>query len=71
MAKNYAILLLRGGSVGAKDLTAKKLEDYNDVFADIYNTLLFGENLINEQQLDFGLTERIKNQPRSSDELRG
>lgn len=26
---------------GKKDLISKKLEDYNDVFADIYNTLLF------------------------------
>lgn len=24
-----------------KDLVEKKLEDYNDVFADIWNTLLF------------------------------
>ena len=24
-----------------KDLSAKKLEDYSEVFADIYNTLLF------------------------------
>lgn len=45
--------------MGAKDLTAKKLEDYNDVFADIYNTLLFEEDLIIEQQLDFGPTESI------------
>ncbi|MDO5399251.1 MAG: Rpn family recombination-promoting nuclease/putative transposase [bacterium] len=45
--------------MGAKDLTAKKLEDYNDVFADIYNTLLFDKELIKEQQLDFGPTESI------------
>ncbi len=46
-------------ALGKKDLAAKKLEDYNDVFADIYNTLLFGEDLIIEQQLDFGPTESI------------
>lgn len=27
--------------MAGKDLSEKKLEDYNDVFADILNTLLF------------------------------
>ena len=40
-----------------KDLTEKKLEDYGDVFADIYNTLLFHEKLIEELQA--GPTESV------------
>lgn len=46
-------------ALGTKDLTTKKLEDYNDVFADIYNTLLFGKPLIQESQLEHGPTESI------------
>lgn len=42
-----------------KDLTEKKLEDYGDVFADIYNTLLFQEKLIEEDKLQAGPTESI------------
>lgn len=29
--------------MGQKDITEKLLEDYNDVFADIVNVLLFAE----------------------------
>ena len=39
--------------MGAKDLTEKILEAYNDVFADIVNGLLFaGEPVIQEQMLE-------------------
>lgn len=35
-----------------KDITKKRLEDYDDVFADIFNTLLFdGENVLSEKHL--------------------
>ncbi len=34
-----------------KDKVGKFLEDYNDVFADIYNTLLFGKDYLQEQYL--------------------
>ena len=35
--------------MGEKDITEKLLEDYPDVFADIFNVLLFdGEKLIKE-----------------------
>ncbi len=42
-----------------KDKREKLLEDYNDVFTDIYNTLLFEESLLDEKHLDFGQTESI------------
>lgn len=42
-----------------KDLAEKKLEDYGDVFADIYNTLLFGKQLLVPEQLYTGATESI------------
>lgn len=42
-----------------KDLAEKKLEDYGDVFADIYNILLFKEDLIQPDQLQAGVTESI------------
>ena len=42
-----------------KDLAEKKLEDYGDVFADIYNTLLFGKQLLIPEQLYAGSTESI------------
>lgn len=42
-----------------KDLTTKKLEDYNDVFADILNTLLFEEQYIDENGLRDTATESI------------
>ena len=42
--------------MGQKDIAEKRLESYNDVFADIVNTLLFsGEKLIAEDQLEDGL----------------
>lgn len=38
--------------MSAKDIAEKLLEDYNDVFADIVNTLLFdGKNIINAEDL--------------------
>lgn len=37
--------------MGKKDLAEKKLEEYNDVFADIFNTLLFEKNVIDPEQL--------------------
>lgn len=38
-----------------KDITEKLLEDYNDVFADIVNVLLFsGKNIVNENDLESG-----------------
>lgn len=42
-----------------KDKAEKVLEDYNDVFADIYNTLLFKEPFLDEKNLDFGPTESV------------
>ena len=42
-----------------KDLSAKKLEDYSDVFADIYNTLLFRKQVLLPEQLRSGPTESI------------
>ena len=39
--------------MGAKDIIEKQLEDYNEVFADIVNGLLFdGEDVVKESQLD-------------------
>ena len=46
-------------SMGKKDLAEKKLEDYNDVFADIFNTLLFGRKEIDPQCLKQGVTASI------------
>ncbi len=42
-----------------KDKVEKVLEDYNDVFADIYNTLLFQEPFLEEDKLEFGPTESV------------
>ncbi len=42
-----------------KDLGIKKIEDYNEVFADIYNTLLFQKNVIDSQCLRSGATESV------------
>ena len=40
-------------SMGAKDITEKTLESYNDVFADIVNVLMFqGHRLIREENLE-------------------
>ena len=39
--------------MGEKDIIEKQLEDYNEVFADIVNGLLFGgEQVVEESQLD-------------------
>lgn len=40
-----------------KDLTEKYLESFQDVFADIHNVLLFGEEVIKEEELTDGATE--------------
>lgn len=48
-----------GRNMGKKDLAEKKLEDYNDVFADIFNTLLFGRKLLDPQRLREGATASI------------
>ncbi len=42
-----------------KDKTEKKLEDYNDVFAEILNVLLFERNLIKQEQLINAPTESV------------
>lgn len=42
-----------------KDMREKLLEDYNDVFSDIFNGLLFEENVIEQQYLKAGSTESI------------
>lgn len=39
-----------------KDVVSKVLEDYGDVFADIYNTLVFRRNVIREEDLSAGPT---------------
>ena len=42
--------------MGAKDVVEKTLEEYNDVFADIVNVLLFhGQRIIKEDELDDAL----------------
>jgi len=43
--------------MGQKDITEKQLEEFNDVFADIYNVLVFGKNMIDENRLQDGATE--------------
>lgn len=45
--------------MGQKDLTGKLLEDYEDVFSDIFNVLLFENNVIKQQYLRAGATESI------------
>lgn len=45
--------------IGEKDTSEKYLEAYPDVFADIYNTLLFKEKLIQQDLLSDGVTETI------------
>ena len=45
--------------MAGKDKAEKKLEDYNDVFADILNVLLFKEDLIKEDKLKDGPTESV------------
>lgn len=44
--------------MGDKDKTQKILEDYNDVFADIVNVLLFdGEEVVKENELETAVKE--------------
>ena len=45
--------------MGQKDLRGKLLEDYEDVFTDIFNVLLFKENLLEQRYLKDGPTESI------------
>ncbi len=42
-----------------KDVTEKALEDYEDVFADIYNTLVFKKRYLKTEQLRDGTTEFV------------
>ena len=49
--------------MGEKDLAEKCLEAYNDVFADIYNVLLFHKKVIGEEQLKNGVGETIYKAP--------
>ena len=43
--------------MGQKDLREKMLEDYEDVFSDIFNGLLFEDNVIKQQFLKSSSTE--------------
>ena len=45
--------------MGEKDITQKELEAFNDVFADVFNALLFKENFIEPEKLKFGVTNAI------------
>lgn len=45
--------------MGTKDHSEKLLEDHNDVFADIYNTLLFKEDFLDPAKLVSGPTASI------------
>lgn len=54
--------------MGKKDLIEKRLEDYNDVFADIFNTLLFQKEELLQEQLINGPTVSIYKD--AADELR-
>ena len=45
--------------MGQKDMTEKLLEEYNDVFADIYNVLVFEKDVIDETRLKDGTTESV------------
>jgi hypothetical protein len=48
-----SVILLKEDSMGNKDITEKQLEDYNDVFADIINVLLFdGKRVVGENDLE-------------------
>lgn len=58
-----------------KDIETKNLESYPDVFADIFNVLLFKEDRIQPSQLKDGQTETIykdasgKNKQQNRDEV--
>ena len=45
--------------MGQKDIREKLLEDYNDVFSDIFNGLVFEEYVIDQQFLMEGPTESV------------
>lgn len=45
--------------MGEKDFAQKRLEDYNDVFADIHNVLVFHEKRMDERRLHRGATESV------------
>lgn len=45
--------------MGKPDQHEKRLEEYNDVFADIYNTLVFKSEVLDENKLMAGPTESI------------
>ena len=45
--------------MAGKDKAEKKLEDYNDVFAEILNVLLFKKDLVEEGQLENGPAESV------------
>ena len=44
-------------NMGQKDLTGKLLEDYEDVFSDIFNVLVFENNVIKQQYLTINKQE--------------
>ena len=48
-----------GRVMGQKDLVEKRLEDYEDVFSDIFNGLVFGEDFIKQKYLRASSTESI------------
>ena len=45
--------------MGKKDKTEKILEDYNDVFADIFNVLVFENSVLDKNLLQDSPTESI------------
>lgn len=45
--------------MGQMDLRKKLLEDYEDVFSDIFNGLVFEDNIIKQQYLRTSSTESI------------
>ena len=45
--------------MGKKDLTGKQLEEYADVFVDIYNRLLFGKEYLQEKGLQGDTTQSV------------
>ena len=45
--------------MGEKDITQKELENYNDVFADVFNTLVFKKDYIIPDKLKLGVTSDI------------
>lgn len=45
--------------MGQYDVREKLLEEYNDVFADIFNVLMFQEEVLDCEKLEDGPTESI------------